>query len=81
MPLPVATLLRTPIREDPQEGNVVFLEEGEHAVVEEIGRNKGVLSVVELCRDRFGIGVDEGLLVDPADAFQVADVESILGAR
>jgi len=29
---------------------------------------------------RFGVGVDEGLLVDAADALQVADVERILSA-
>ena len=36
----------------------------------------------ELVRDgdEYGVGVDEGLLVDAADALQVADIERILSA-
>lgn len=59
----------------------MFLEEGDHAVVQKIGRDEGVLSVIEFCCCHFGIGVDEGLLVDSANAFQIADIKSVLGAE
>lgn len=68
MVLPVAAIFGAPIREDPQERKIVFLEEGEHTVVQKIGNDKRILSVVKLGHRHFGIRIHEGLLVDPADA-------------
>ena len=38
------------------------------------------LAVVELGEGHLGVGVDEGLLIDAADALQRADIEGVLGA-
>ena len=46
----------------------MLLEEGDDAIVEEIGGGQGGLSVVKLGEPDFGVGVDKGLLIDPADA-------------
>jgi len=37
-------------------------------------------AVIQLGEGDLGIGVDEGLLVDPPDALQGADIKRILGA-
>ena len=39
------------------------------------------LAIIQLGEANFGVGVDEGLLVDAADALQVADIECILVGR
>ena len=36
------------------------------------------LAVIELGEGHLGIGVDDGLLVDPPDPFQGADIEGVL---
>src|SRR5246127_1000584 len=38
------------------------------------------LAIIQLGEANLGVGVDEGLLVDAADALQIADVERILSA-
>ena len=58
----------------------MFIEEGHDAIVQEIGCRDRCLAIIEFREHDLRIGVDEGLLVDPADALHVAYVESILGA-
>ena len=43
------------------------IEEGNDPVVEQIGRCDRRLAIVELGAGHLGVGVDEGLLVDPPD--------------
>ena len=43
------------------------VEEGNHAVVQKIGRRDRRLAIIELGASNLGVGVDEGLLVDVPD--------------
>jgi hypothetical protein len=43
------------------------VEEGDHAVVQKIGRRDRRLAIIELGASNLGIGVDKGLLVDTPD--------------
>ena len=52
----------------------MLLEEGDDAIVEEIGGGQRGLSVVKLGEPDLGVGVDKGLLIDPADALQRAGI-------
>ena len=56
------------------------VEEGDHAVVQKIGRRDRRLAIIELGASNLGVGVDEGLLVDAPDPLQIANIERVLGA-
>src|SRR5579884_2287764 len=71
-----AAILRAAIGQHTTQRNPVLVVERQHPVVEEIGRRDRRLAVVEL-----GVGVDEGLLVDPTDTLERADVEGVLSRR
>lgn len=58
----------------------MLVEERHHAVVEQVSSGDRRLTVIELGEGDLAVGVDEGLLVDPADALQRADIEGILSA-
>ncbi len=53
------------IGQHPLQRDVVLFEERDDAVVEQIGGGDRGLAVVELGERDLGIGVDEGLLIDP----------------
>ena len=53
-----------------QQRNTMLFEEGQHSIVEHIGGDQRVLAVIELGLSNFGVGVDEGLLVDSAYSFE-----------
>ena len=53
----------------------------DHAIIQELCCDKGVLSVVELGKSDFAVGVDKCLLVDPTDALDVAYVERVLSTE
>src|SRR6266550_2837693 len=54
------------------------VEEGDHAVVQKIGRRDRRLAIIELGASNLGVGVDKGLLGDTPDPF--ANIERVLGA-
>ncbi len=56
------------------------VEEGDHAVVQKIGRGDWRLAIIELGASNLGVGVDERLLVDAPDPLQIAGIERVLGA-
>jgi hypothetical protein len=55
-------------------------EEWDHLVVEQVGRCDRRHAIVELGAGDLCVGIDEGLLVDPSNTLQIADIERILGA-
>ena len=58
----------------------MLLVKWDHAVIEQVcGGDRG-LAVVQLGEADFCVRVDERLLVDPSDAFQIADLERVLCA-
>jgi hypothetical protein len=76
----IAAIFGAAVGQHPLEWNLVLVVEGEHAVVQQVGRSDRRLAVIKLGKPDLGIGVDEGLLVDPAHAFEVADVKGVLRA-
>jgi hypothetical protein len=48
--------------------------------IEQIGGGDRRLTVVELGEAELGVGIEEGLLVDPPDALESSDVEGVLSA-
>jgi hypothetical protein len=58
----------------------VLVVERHHPVVEDLGRGDLGLAVIELDEGDLGIGVDDGLLIDPLDPLQGADIEGVLSA-
>jgi hypothetical protein len=59
----------------------VFVVPGDDTVIEEVGGHQGVLTIIELDKGHLAVGIDEGLLVDSANALEGADVVGVLGAR
>src|SRR5262249_6136931 len=80
VPLGIAAVFAAAVGQHTHELYVVALEQGDRSIVEQIGRRDRGLAIVELGAGDLGIGVDEGLLVDPSDPLQVADVERVLSA-
>jgi hypothetical protein len=78
--LGVAAILGAAIGQDPAERDLVLIEERDHPVVQQLGGGDRSLAVVQLGKSHLGIGVDEGLLIDPAHTLQRSDIEGILSA-
>ena len=78
VPLRIAAIFAAAIGQHAHELDLVAVEEREHAIVQKIGRRDRRLAIIELGEGDLGVGVDEGLLVDPPDPFQVADIEGVL---
>ena len=78
--LGIAAIFGAAIGQHALQLDAFFVEEGDDAVVQQIGGGERRLAIVELGEGDFRVGVDEGLLTDAAHALHVADVEGILGA-
>lgn len=73
-----ATILRSPVGQNTQHGQVVRLEEGQDFVIEHIRCGNGRLGRVELAEGHFAAGIDKCLLIKPTNTFQVAYIERAL---
>jgi hypothetical protein len=56
----------------------VLLKERYNPVIEQIRGRDRCLAIMQLGEANLGVGIDEGLLVDAANALQIADIECIL---
>ena len=65
-----AAELGAPICHDPQDRQLVLLIKRQHFVVQQIRRSDRRLGCVQLGMCDFAVGVDIGLLVDAANAFE-----------
>jgi hypothetical protein len=74
VPFRIAAILTAAVSQYPQQLDGMAVEERNDPVVEQISCRDRRLSIVELGAGNLGIGVNEGLLVDPTDALQIADV-------
>ena len=68
------------IGQHPRQPKAVLVIERQHPIVEDLGRGNRGLAVIKFGKGDLGIGVDEGLLIDPPDALQGADIKRVLGA-
>src|SRR6201986_4100455 len=78
--LRVATILAAAVGQYAQKLDVVLLEQRQHPIIEQICRRDRCLAIVKFSASDLGVRIDEGLLVDAANALQIADIERILGA-
>ena len=58
----------------------MLVVERHHPIIEDFGCGDWGLAVIELGKDNFGVGIDDGLLIDPPDTLQSADIEGVLRA-
>ena len=66
-----AAKLGAAIGQHAREPDAVLVIKRHHPVIEDLGRGDRGLAVIQLGEGDLGIGVDEGLLIDPPDAFRV----------
>ena len=59
----------------------LLIREGAHPVIEPVSANDGALVGVEFSDGHAAVGVDDGLLVDPAHSIDGADVVGVLGSQ
>ena len=64
MPLWVATIFAAAVGQDAQQLNVMAIEEGNHSIIQEVGRRDRRLAIVELGASNLGVSINEGLLAD-----------------
>lgn len=79
--LAVAAVLAAPVGQYPEQWNTVFFVPRQHPVIEHVSGSDGVFTVVELDHDCLAIAVNEGLLVNAANAFDVAHVIGVLTSQ
>src|SRR6266567_3652449 len=80
VPFGIAAILAAAVGQHAQQLNLMAVEEWQDPVVQKIGRRDWRLAIIELGEGHLAVGVDEGLLVDPPHALQIADIERILAA-
>ena len=54
------------------------IEEGDYAIVETVGSSDRSLGIIEFREADRRVSIDHGLLVDPSNAFEITNIESIL---
>lgn len=74
MGLDAATVLGSTVGQYPEQGHILSIEERQDLVVQEVGCCQSGLVRIHLGETHVGMGVDGGLLVDFANAFDGSDV-------
>ena len=64
-----ATEFGAAVGQHPRQADAVLVIKRHHPVVEDLGRGNRRLAVIELGEGDLGVGVDEGLLIDPSYPF------------
>ncbi len=75
----IAAEFAAAVGQNAQQFDLVLFEERHHSVIEQIRCGDRRLAIIELGEGHLGVGVDEGLLVDAAYAFEGPNVEGVLG--
>ena len=76
-----STILCPSVSQDTDQAHALFCKEGQHSIVEQIRTRNRRLGRIELGRSPLGVGIDEGLLIDAANALDGADIEGVLGTQ
>ncbi len=74
-------VFRPAICHDPQYRQVVLIIAWQHPVIAQVGGGYQCFGGVELGMRHLAIGVDIGLLVDPSNTLERADIEGVLRGR
>lgn len=78
MRLQRAAVFGAAIGQDTQQWHVLLLKPGQYPVIEQVGGHQRVLAVIQLGEGDFGVGVNEGLLVDASHPLERADLVGVL---
>src|SRR2546430_10161346 len=72
---------RSTISQDPQQWELLLLEEWQHFIINHISSSNGIVTIIQFCHCNFTVSVNEGLLIDAAYSFNIANIISILGPQ
>lgn len=78
MVLPGSTIFGSSIRQHAHEFQVMLREKRNNSVVEYIGGNKCILSVIQLGKSDFGVSVYDARLINMSDTFNISHIISVL---
>jgi hypothetical protein len=79
--LQVAAVFTAAIRQHTQQRDILFLEPWQDAIIQEVGGDQSVLTVIQLGVCDAAVCVNERLLVNASHTFESADVEGVLCAK
>src|SRR5215467_7323572 len=68
------------VSQHPRQPDAMLIIERKHPIIEDLGRGDRRLAVIEFGEGDLGIGIDEGLLIDPPDTLQGTDIKRVLGS-
>ena len=63
----VAAELGAAVGQHPRQADAVLVIKRHHPVIEDLGRGDRCLAIIQLGEGDLGVGVDEGLLIDPPE--------------
>src|SRR6266496_4930958 len=69
------------VGQHPAQPDAVLVVERHHPVVEDLGSSDRRLAIIKLGEGDLGVGVDDGLLVDPPDGNVIVPVPKMGGVR
>ena len=79
--LRLPAVLGAPVSEDAKQLDALLIEKWDHPVVEQISCGDGALVGVELGSGHPAVGINEGLLIDPAHALDGTYIVGVLGTQ
>ena len=65
----VPAIFRTAISQNSQDRNLICIEEWDHAIIEHVGSNQCVFTIIELGESYLGIGVEVTISSDDLSYF------------
>ncbi len=71
-------VLRTPVGQYSQHWQPLSLIERQDAIIKQVGSSDRCFTCIQLTVRHFRVRIDERLLIDTADTFQITNVESVL---
>ena len=81
MVLAVTAVLAASVGQYPKQWHAVLFVPRQHPVIEHIRSSNGVFAVIEFDHDGLAIAVNERLLVNAANAFDIANVIGVLAPQ
>jgi hypothetical protein len=78
MMFPASAKLRASISKHPKQWNLLFFKERQYPIIKHVGWYPGVFAVIDLGKGHLGIGINKGLLIDPAHTFYRTNIIRVL---
>ncbi len=77
----VTTIFSSSIGKHTHQFQVMLLEKRHNSVIEHIGSDKRIFPVIQLGKSDFGVSINDSLLINMSDTFDVPHIISILGDK